>query len=90
MDNQEKSKKAANAMNRWWRKRTGRQDAVADPSGTGDGYVDVKADALFVVVEYARNLSVLAESRRMKLAQLQDDVVTLQQWLFEAGRSDEP
>ena len=83
--------KAAAAMNKWWRQRTGKDESPASSSSEVlQGLVDVDAAALSVLVVYARNMSVLAESRRVKLAELQDDVATLQRALLEAGRPDEP
>lgn len=78
---------AETAMNKWWQRRTSSGVDVAWPE-TSAGMVRVEPGALFVVVEYARNMSALAESRRKKLAELQRDVATLQEALLNAGREN--
>lgn len=85
-----KEAEAAGLMNRWWRKRTGKDETPASPSGADDGFADVDATALSVLIVYARNMSALAESRRAKIEELTADVATLQRALLEAGRSGEP
>ncbi len=62
--------KAARAMNRWWKRRTGSAAEVADPDIV-NGTVNVDPAALKTLVMYARSMTIVAERRRRRICELQ-------------------